>query len=284
MGCVTEDTPGIYNAEVLLCSNQKLGQFCAPTDRVEDYRGCYECSHPPCDDVLVTLGYMAKTICPLGTTHCYSSRRSDGVTFRGCYTGASEGVKVCKDSIGACKICAANYCNFEKLMPRLQGQCYKSNWRRTDRHETSLRFADCTGNKFWSGGDDYCYVASSSRLFMRMGCVSELVAGIDESYAVTFGGTSVAWLYQNACFKCQSNAEGYCYDVKYLRAEQCLGLHKYPVRGCYTLIDRRSLRLERGCITELSEYMLRLCNMPIFFEKCVICQDSGCNKEVFDGF
>lgn len=115
MGCVSERTPGLYNAEVLMCSNKKLGQFCAPNENINDYRGCYECTDPPCHDVLVSLGHLAKTICPLGTTQCYSARRADGNIFRGCYWGISEGMKICKDSVGACKICSDNYCNFEKL-------------------------------------------------------------------------------------------------------------------------------------------------------------------------
>lgn len=274
---------GLYNANVLMCSNSEEGRICTPTELIQRHLGCYECSHPPCDDVLVTLGYAAKTICPLGTEQCYSARRADGVTFRGCYSGISEGVKVCKDTMGACRICSGNYCNHEKLVRQTHGQCYKSNWRRADHHETSLRFADCQGSSFY-GSEDTCYIASSSRLFMRMGCLSELVSGIDESYAVKFGGTWVAWLYQNKCYKCESNAEGYCFDVNYLQRHTCRGLTKLPVRGCYTLTDRRSGRLERGCITELSEYMLRLCNMPIFFEKCFICQGDGCNRETFAGF
>lgn len=275
--------PGLYHPDTLMCNNDHRS-MCQPTVNIPEHMGCYECSHPPCDDVLVTLGYTAKTICPLGTTRCYSSRRSDGVTFRGCYSGSAEGVKVCKDTLGACRLCTGNYCNYHKLVDEWdEGQCYKSNWRRIDVHETSLRLADCRGNRF-HGTTDRCYIASSSRLFMRLGCLSELVAGIDDTYAITTGPTSVTWLYQNTCYKCESHSEDYCYDVQYLEQHTCLGLNKLPVRGCYTLIDRRARRLERGCITELSEYMLRLCNMPIFFEKCSICQESGCNKDVFNGF
>lgn len=283
MGCVTESMPGLYNAEVLMCSNNKENKMCAPITNIDEYIGCYECSNPPCDNVLANLGYTAKTICPLGTTQCYSSRRADGVTFRGCYTGSSVGVKICKDSIGACQICSHNYCNYEQVSTLIEGQCYKSNWKRKDKHETSLRLADCTGLRFKSN-NEHCYVASSSRLFMRMGCVSELVSGIDESYALTFGSTSVAWLYQNTCYRCESNELGYCFDVKYLPQHKCLGLNKFPVRGCYTLIDRRARRVERGCITELTEFMMRLCNMPIFYDKCTVCLDSGCNKQIFGGF
>lgn len=147
-----------------------------------------------------------------------------------------------------------------------------------------MRFADCTGTKFWSHMDDYCYIAVSSRLFFRMGCLSELV-GIDDSYSITTGSTRVAWLHQNTCYKCVSTEEGHCFEVHHLKGQhKCRGLNQFPTRGCYTLIDKRSKRLERGCITELNEYMLRLCNMPIFFEKCMICQDNGCNKEPFGGW
>lgn len=284
-GCVQPDMPGLYHPEVLMCSNEKAGRpNCAPVDHIDRHVGCYECSGPLCDSVLTSLGYTARTICPLGTSQCYSSRRHDGRTFRGCYTQdqRSEGVRVCRNAVGACKVCSTNYCNYDPVLPAT-GQCYKTNWARPDRHETSLRFADCRGEIF-QGGSDYCYVAASSRLFMRMGCLSELVSGVDESYAITTGGTSVAWLFENACYKCVSNAEGFCADVSRLKQEKCVGLHRFPVRGCYTLIDRREKRLERGCITEMNEYMLRLCDMPFFVERCEICQDDGCNNEFIDLF
>lgn len=284
MGCVTEDMVGAYQADTLMCSNQKMKKRpCMPMRDIDLYMGCYECSHPPCDDVLTNFGYTAKTICPLGTRQCYSSRRSDGVTFRGCYSGVSEGIQVCKNSLGACKICRGNYCNSEKLVTEIETQCYKSNWKRPDKHETTLRFADCTGSAFY-GTHNLCYIAASSRLFMRMGCVSELVSGIDESYALTLGDTNVVWLYQNYCYKCVSNEKGYCLDVQYLKTEKCLGFSKYPARGCYTLTDNRSQQLSRGCLTELSEYMMVLCNMPIFFEACSICVENGCNNAIIPGW
>lgn len=289
MGCVTDTMPGLYNAEVLMCSNNKQPKSCTPTTNIDEYIGCYECRDPPCDNVLANLGHTAKTICPLGTTQCYSSRRADGVTFRGCFrqgvSGNSVGEKICKDSMGACKICSHNYCNYDVVTTLIEGQCYKSNWKHKDHHETSLRLADCAGHRFKSReSNEHCYVASSSRLFMRMGCVSEQVSGIDDSYALTFGSSNVAWLYQNTCYKCESNELGYCFDVKYLKQHKCLGLNQFPVRGCYTLIDRRAMRVERGCVTELTEFMMRLCNMPIFYDKCSVCSDSGCNKEIFGGF
>lgn len=283
MGCVTEDTPGLHHADMLLCRNGKEQQNCMPFEGIESLRGCYECSYPFCDDVLVNLGYTAKTICPVGTTHCYSARRADGVTFRGCYTGITEGVKVCNNTMGACKICKYNYCNYDKVITKITGQCYKSNWKKPDKHETTLRFTDCKGSYFF-GRQHHCFIASSTRLFMRMGCVSELVGGIDESYSITYGGTEVAWLYQNSCYKCASNAQGYCFAVDHLKPEKCAGYNKYPARGCYTLIDRREHVMERGCITELNDYMMQLCNMPIFFEKCQICTNNGCNNEEFMGW
>lgn len=278
-GCVNGTTPGLYHPETLMCSNEKMGRVnCAPVEDIHLYRGCYECDGPLCDDVIVNLGFTARTICPLGISQCYSSRRADGRTFRGCYQsrGSSPGERVCQDAVGACKICSSNYCNYEQLVT-LSGQCYKSNWKRADRHETTLRLADCTGLAFFGSRDRYCYIAASSRLLMRMGCISELVAGVDSSYAITTGGTSVAWLYGNSCYKCVSNYEGFCLDVTYVKQQKCMGLHRFPARGCYTLIDRRNKRVERGCVTEVTEFMLRLCELPIFMGKCHICQDNGCN-------
>lgn len=246
--------------------------------------GCYECTHPPCDDVLVTMGHHAKVICPFGVNRCYSSRRMDGTTFRGCYGGdADEGVKICKDTRGGCIVCAGNYCNVHKVIPQIHAQCYKTNWRDHRIHGATLRLGDCTGVIF-EGSSKYCYVAYSSRLLMRLGCLSELVAGVDETYALTLGGTEVVWMYPNSCYKCESNGEGFCFDVSYLGVQQCNGLNMFPVRGCYTLIDHRDRKLVRGCLTELNEYMIRLCDLPIFNQKCTICLENGCNAVYFSGF
>lgn len=45
---------------------------------------------------------------------------------------------------------------------------------------------------------------------MRMGCLSELVSGIDKTYTLTYGGAELAWLFPN---KCESKSSGFCFDI-----------------------------------------------------------------------
>lgn len=108
-----------------------------------------------------------------------------------------------------------------------------------------------------------------------------LLLSADPESTRTKRSTALQENVQFSCYQCHSEDpfDKSCdEDVRYLEPTSCAYLYGSRPASCYVLIHRGWKSMERGCGTELDQYMYAACDTDLFAE-CKLCTGSGCNNQ-----
>lgn len=247
------------------------------------YRQCYVCADHNCENAFEQGPYYKK-VCPRDVLSCYVVYDQSGITYRGCYAKNNNtqdiGVELCDQKKLNCYKCNHNNCNDIRVVDRYSGMrnmCFTTKPRGNLVHDFRMRMEPCFGKSLDSVGG-FCYLLRRSKeMITQMGCTSDLTETTSDDKLFT-GDLNVVNSLPHYCFKCHSDRDKFCRQTDHLKPYECGNLRSSAARGCYQFRDRLSGVIERGCMSEMGEFMLKFCiMMNQKIDACYVCPGFNCN-------
>lgn len=285
-GCKSDftETPG-NDIDFAADSHNELCKICYGRENCNDMSIineycaiCYDrknCTYAPNIDMIQK--------CPLSLKHlgCYLYKDAEGFAERGCMSNLmyNEKQKECQEGNGQCKMCTGHSCNMKKTFQvcracdsstDLDGlNCISTPWNMeeitcanyTDKCYTYVKNGtvkrNCIGDKIVPSVDDCTKNPNNCQICSDKDSCNDIV------------------LKHETCISCNSSIDASCASsLTFKSFEECPFL--INCQTCYHHIDKNTGVHTRGCVKNLIEPMLSLCERNS--DECKTCEGTNCNN------
>uniref|UniRef100_A0A336MP54 CSON002700 protein n=1 Tax=Culicoides sonorensis TaxID=179676 RepID=A0A336MP54_CULSO len=285
-GCASEDfICPLNDTNCLTCDSNNCNNGVVPISRVQCFH-CDENVNPDCSfmsEKLPPLHYCVKYDDVKGD-QCYTKLDLNKKIIRGCISDLKSQTEC--DKNGKCLKCNYDGCNRQLKFSKPSLFCVncESNFNRNNsclwgQHTSS---AELCKNTVEFGTTEECFSMTSQTGHVKRGCLHDNPQICDQNTCkkCTTSGCNQENVIKQSCVTCNSTTDPSCDGKTKIQAKTCSKeLQLFEERWCYTYRDLRDNSIHRGCFSELSDEIKRIC-LNNENRNCDICEPEGCNNKI----